>query len=314
MPLNRKFKGITGYSEYTFTQQLENNLLSYINWNFLQIGAFYNTVNQSGAYGGNFSTLRPATTRHYQLGKIWEGPKNDWVWESGIDYSTQPINISGVYVNNVFYPSTGTGQYAHTINYPMGQVVFADAISPTSVVKLNYSYRHIHVEVGDSLWFKELKYRSFRPDDSHYTQSGSGDWEILSQNRISLPCLIIESVPSRDMKPLQIGGGQKVYQDVLFHIYAENKYDRDKILDIITFQNESTINGFDLNEIKASGDFPLNISGSKVNNPKMYPQLAEEYFWNKITFFSSRSQSIESKSPLYKAVVRTNFEIYVHDI
>jgi len=303
-----QLKGVTQIGEATLSEQLYANISTFFNWGLLGVGSFFNiTRPSSGTYGGDYSTLSLRHDRNYTLGRVWESAIHDWVWESGIEYNTQPISISGVYVNNVFYPSSGTGTYAHIINYPLGQVIFNNPIATGSVVSLEYSHRYFHFYTADTPGAKEIMFNSFRVDDSHFSQPESGVWNIMSQNRIELPAVILEVVPKQKMVGLQLGGGQWVSRDILFHVLAESVSDRDKIFDIITYQKDKTILSFDKNALITDNKFPLDSDGSLVSGAINYPEMVNptgQYFWKKLLFENFVSQDVPSTPPLFRATIR----------
>lgn len=316
MPTYTKLKGITDITESTLCDQLEANLIEFFNWGLLGVGAFFNVTKDYDE-----SRLRvvedPRVT--YPKGKVWEPFRNDLIWESGVEYSFQPIGISGVYVNNVFYPSSSSGTYAHYIDYMRGRVVFNNAISPSSDVRLEYSYRYYHFTNADVSWFRQVMFESFRIDDNQFFQYGSGVWSVLGQNRVQLPAVVVETVPRRSFEGYQLGGGQKVKQDVLFHIFTENPWDRKTILDVITYQNEKTIKTFDKNLIARDDRFAFADNGSLASGALTYPQLVAPtgeggYLWKTITWSGVSTQETISMPPLYQAVVRATFEVILPEI
>ena len=67
----KHLKGITEIGNYTYSEQLEKNLVEYLNWGLLNIGSFWNVeIGQSGHYGGDLSRLRPVQDPRYANGKI----------------------------------------------------------------------------------------------------------------------------------------------------------------------------------------------------------------------------------------------------
>lgn len=316
MPDYSTFKGVTSIGDSTLSDNLKSNLKEFFDWAFLGIGSFYNVNRpQSGVYGiVDQSKLRLVSDDNYRDGQVWETFRKDWVWESGIEYATQPIAISGIYVGSTFYSSTATGQYSHYINYPLGRVIFNNPIPTNSNISLNYSYRHVQVYTNDVPWFQELQFNSFRADDSNFLQVGSGNWDILGQSRIQLPAIIIEPVPRRNSYGMQLGGGMWVNTDVMFHVLAENPWDRDKLFDIITYQKDRTYGSFDKNKLAASGVFPLDQKGSLTANPKMYPELANPlsenpYFWKRIFVKDMKSDTHRQIPPFYRAKAIGTFEM-----
>jgi hypothetical protein len=275
MPTYTTLRGITHIGDSALLEQIEHNIISFFDWGCLQIGGFYNyTIPSSGHYGGDFTNLRLVKDRNYNDGQVWESARSNWIWESGVQYNYQPIAISGIYVNNTFYPTSESGVYSYHINYPEGRIVFDTAISTSSSVKLEYSNKQISWLPSNTPYFRELLYESFRVDDSSYNTAASGMWSVLSQNRIQLPAVIVEAIPRRTFTPMNIGSlHQSVTNDVLFHIFAEESFSRNQLVDIITLQADKTIYLYDLARMEAEQAFPLNYLGDKTNNPKTYPQL-----------------------------------------
>lgn len=305
-------KGIAQIGESQLNDQLRSNTVAFLDWGLLNIGGFFNVTRptSSGAYGGRQYRLRLSEDDNYEKGQVWEGFRSNWVWESGLQYPIQPTQISGVYLNGTFLPTATTGNFAYSINYPLGRVTFNNPIVPTSQVELNFSYKYINVYEGDAPWFKELQFNSFRVDDPQFSLYGSGVWSVMAQNRIQMPAIVVEPVPRRRFVGYQLGGGQWVYQDVLFHIFSEDAFMRDQLVDIITTQRNAKITLFDKNQLIASGAMPINYNGSLNANPLCYPDLVANYPWNAAYFFETSSEEENEVVPgFYQAITRVTFEI-----
>ena len=139
---------------------------------------------------------------------------------------------------------------------------------------------------------------------------------------MQLPVIAVEAVSRRDFEPFQLGGGQYVNTEVLFHILAEEEYDRDKLLDIVSLQNEKTINAFDSDrvedyQIKA---FPLDWRGMTRPSGLRYPELVDDFRSVKILHGSIRlkdsaiTASTSINPNLYHGVVRTSTEVILPGI
>ena len=120
----QKLKGITDVFEYTLNNDIQDGLLEYFDWALLDIGNYFNsTLGETGPNGEDYSKLRSSSNDQYTNGQVWEGFRKNWVWQSGVDYSPAPLvgtnntkpGVSGVYVDDNFYPNTTTGDYAHTM-------------------------------------------------------------------------------------------------------------------------------------------------------------------------------------------------------
>jgi hypothetical protein len=142
------FKGITRIHRDNLSNNLLWGTMDFLQWGFLQVGGFQNiTVNPaiSGALGGDRFRLRPSNDPSYESGQVWEGFRNDWVWESGFSVdSISPIRVSGVWVDGSFYGS-GDATYSHYVDYPNGRVVFDTAVGTTSTVQASFTHRTVGI-------------------------------------------------------------------------------------------------------------------------------------------------------------------------
>lgn len=312
-----RLKGLTEIGSALLSDQLETNLVSFFNWGLLGVGAFFNvSIPTSGAFGGDKHRLRLATDPYYDDGQVWQGYRQDWVWETGVDYSVQPIRVSGVRVNGTFYPSSTTGVYKHHVDYPQGRIVFDAAINPSSVVTCEYSHRYVHFTHSDAPWWRQVQLDSFRVDDEHFAQQGSGAWAVLSKNRVQLPAVVVEAVPNTTRSPLMIGGGAKVRQDVLFTVLSETPGERKQLHDVVTYQWGKRTILFEKNWVADANRYPLDENGTPVPSGLMYPDLVKAtgeggFGWKQLRFedFKSVAQPTEVTSPLYVATIRGTFEV-----
>jgi hypothetical protein len=320
MPTHTQLKGVTNFGDSLLSDQLENNLFAFFTWGLLGIGGWTDVrIPSSGAFGGAAHRLRPVTEDpYYTPGQVWEGFRQDWVWESGVEYAFQPIHVSGVYVNGDFVPLAATGVYAHKVNYPLGRVVFETPLDPSGdMVTCEYSYRYCQFSTSDVPWWRQIQQNSLRIDDPQFLEQGSGAWSVLAQNRVQLPAVVIEAVSNARRKPFEVGSQmQIVSQDVLFHVIAETPWDKKQLHDVITYQTEKRLQGFDKNLLLAADQYPLDADGTPVSGALMYPDLVKPtgqggFQWNQIRIMSTRAaeQPASVTAPLYYATVRAAVEV-----
>ena len=344
-----QFSKVSNFGDSTIGPLLRDNVIEFFDWAFLEAGAFTNITNSihagSGIYGDYRANLRLVNDPNFTSGQVWESFHSNWVWQSGVTRTEQPLvmtdlrpnptdyvnqrrlpGVSGVYVNNVFQPTSGVGTYSHYIDYPNGRVVFDTAIATTSAVTSSYSFKNINVVPADSRFFREIQYRvDHAPEDFNLT--GSGDYTQLGQTRLQLPAIAIETINKRTLEPYQLGGTHYINSDLLFHVLAEDDYTRDKILDVISYQDEKLIRMFDSDRIGRSGVFPLDYRGSTTNTDKdgnitnsmRYPDLVEtsgnggyrhNYYGGSILLKDAKVQHHEAISPnLYHGTVRLTAEV-----
>lgn len=312
------FKGYDTIGEPSISEAVEDNMVEYINWGFLKLGAFYNIhIPTSGSFGGDMHELRCVNDPRYDIGQIWSANRANWVWESGLALTEDPIAISGIFVDGDFLPK-GSGYH---INYKYGQVVFDTAISNTSNVKLEYSAKWINVVNSDSVpWLKPTQSRSFRVDDRLYV-AGSGDWNT---NYIQPPIVAVESV-GKNYKGYQLGGGQYAYTDVVLHVITEDKRTTSRLASVLAEQNESDLYMYDPGLMATQNRFPLDSRGEIASGALCYPDLisatgdggfryTNKVQHGKIRLYDSNMQNVNHLSNVYHCPVRWSTEVILHKI
>lgn len=303
------FKGVNSIADDQLLNILESNFKLYLDWSFLNIGAWFDSaINQSGIYGTNYhSNLVLSSDPVYDDGCVWQSIRKDWVWETGVSYNSgSPINISGIYIDNVFT----TGNYI--LDFPLGRVILNSPIEDNSDVQINYSYRYVQTyRSSDNPWFNILQFATYDTANKDITRTDDGDWSIGGNARIQMPCIIIEALPRSRSRPYEIGNDNLlIEQDLAFHILAENKNDRNKLMDILRLQQDHNIVLFDTNQIAQNDDFPLDYNGSRKNNAKMYPDIVANYRWRTCWLKNISLFEIDSFHPnLYRGMVRCTTEI-----
>ena len=268
-----KFKGVCHFATTDIINNVELNLKLRLDWCFLQAGAFLTvTKDMAGPIGvGDWSALKCID----DAGSKWISVRKDWAYENitytDIDGATHSPVTPQIYVDNVLQAS------GYTINYPEGMVIFDSPVSLTASVQASYSYRYIQTNISKEVrWWQELQQKSFDLNDIQFTQSSCGDWNIGSEHRIQMPTVIIDAVPVGSLEGYSLGESKrKATQGVLFHIFAEDKSVRNKIVDIIRMQGESAICSFNANYAAIDSALPLSCGGDPTGMD--YSQLITNY-------------------------------------
>ena len=312
-----KFHGVTNYGDSLTSDLLETSVHMFMQNGFLCAGAFTNIYVPTGVYPtgvGSHSLpsykMRLSRDPRYANGSVWEGARSDWVWESGVEYTHQPISISGIYVNTSFIPKNTSGPSGYKINYPEGKIIFNSPIATTSTVKCEHSYRNVKIVSADIPWFQTIQYDSFRVDDVQFSSKGSGAWDVLSLNRIQLPAIVLETLPSVSMTPYEIGAINRVHkQDILMHVFAETPWDRRQVHDVIINQWEKRFWGIDKTKLLADQKYPLTYDGQIAPSGLNYGDITTDYQWKLISFDKIRSQEQFAAPPMYRSSIRVTFSI-----
>jgi hypothetical protein len=316
----RPLKGFDNIHDYGITNNIQDSLVEFFDWALLEKANYFNvTKGELSPNGQDMSRLRPVVSGAFPAGKVWEGFRSNWVWQSGISVSgydaplvgTNPDmpGISGVYVNNTFYPSSTSGTFAHRVDYFGGKVIFNNPIPSGSNVQAEFSYKHINVVYADNVpWLREIQQRTKFPS-SQFQDNSNGPWAVSNESRLQLPCIAIEVVPTRRFKPYQIGGGQWIYTDVIFHCIAEDGGTRNVLIDIVSMQNSRNIFSIDGDRLDAEKKFPIDKYGSPVPSALLYPELINNYGAGRFRLVEAKVENMEMlQGDLFGGVVRFTTE------
>jgi hypothetical protein len=316
MSYNYGLVGINNTQESTLSTILLDNLINFYDWGLLNKGGFETVkIPSSGMYGGNKHILKAVQDPNYTNGQVWQSFKENWVWESGLSTTTQPVQISGIFVDNIFKPYgynssikkyTGSG---YTINYNEGKIIFDTPIATTSTVSLNHSYKWIKVDQAEGIpFFREIQTNSFRLDK--YFLTGSGDWVQLGQTRIQLPAVLIEVVPNCKFRGYQLGGGQWADSDIVFYVLANNYTITNDIMNIIAYQNDRTLRLYSTTAVANSGHLPLDYKNELVSKSYNYPFQIDNHYFKNCFITNTNINNVTQFSPdLYMGTVRCSTEV-----
>lgn len=316
-----KLKGVTDWREEGFNDNLHYGLIEWLRWGFLNVGGFSNVAKSQAdnIYGGHPSILRPIDNPNYGSGQVWQATRADWVWETEIEYETQPVHCSGVYIDDEFKEAaTEEGEYEHYVDFLRGRIIFTEPIDDELDVRADYAYRI--PTVGDMRlpWMQELLYGSLSVSREDFL-AGTGPYNWLPETRRQMPTIGVELSQRHSYEPFQLGGGQWVNQGVLITVLAENSDDRDKLLNILANQNDKVIVLPNRGEMKSGGAFPANLDmqGRLVENPMQYPDMIDEsgFPWTNVRLKNVSVDTTQTISGwLYRGVVRLTCEAIFENI
>tara|TARA_R110000824_G_scaffold388762_1_gene584456 strand:+ start:2201 stop:3211 length:1011 start_codon:yes stop_codon:yes gene_type:complete len=275
------FKGVTSIQKDNLSNNLLLGIQDFLSWGFLNVGGFQNITKDpavSGSYSNSHSRarLRNSDDPGYDTGQVWEGFRNDWVWESGFKHNdTKPIQVSGIWVDGFFYGS-GDNTYSHFVDYPNGRVIFDYGIPTTKKVEANFSHRTVGITLSSEKFVQELMYDSYDTEDlNSYLMSGSGTRNALGQRKIQMPFVALELSRATKSEPFQLGGGRIAYNDVLFHVFSDNEFEKNNIRDALLNQSEKVIYLINRGLMKENKKYPFQLdkNGTPVKNAKNYYDL-----------------------------------------
>lgn len=301
------FKGNTSFYEYKISDNLAYNLKSWLDYGFIECGAYTNVAFNLSTSG--YSNLKKVKDDRYADGKVYEGFGPSWIWESGVSGpagSQAPIVPSGIYIDNAFYPTTTGGAYSHTIDFERGRVIFNSPVSGHTI-QCQYSIRDVAVYQVDSKAWKTVIANYAQRYNETESLSPSGVASKLKEDRVWLPAVFID-VHDRSHDGLQLGGGELADISVFYHVFSDRPGTCKIITDIINDQENKVLNLFDIN----NSPRPLNYDGSLSSGAKTYTQLADRsgpYFMTYAWIEKSNGRYVAPSVDLYRGEVRQNIRI-----
>lgn len=305
------FKGIEyGFGGYSLTDQLLYNLKFFLDWNFLNHGAYgiylYDSISY---YDDDESKLHLVPDERYEQGRVWEGTGRSFVWESGISLGSGAINpfrVSGVYIDGDFYSTDEVGINAHHVDYLNGRIIFNEPKNASDDIRAEYTSRSVQVGFADTQDFRVMMLNAVEEFLTDSSTSGTP----IREHQVWLPSIFIE-VGTGKQRGMQLGGGQIKTRYVTFHIFADNPQDRNLLMDWLDYQSRTTFWMADLNNIT----FPFDEYGDTVNGVTNWVDMVAAHPWKRLRVMDGTSATINSlNSRLFRARVTWGIEIDMENI
>jgi len=303
------FRGIAsgGFGGYELTDQLLYNLKFFLEWGLLNNGAYTSyQFNSSSFYDLDEAKLHSVIDERYPDGQVWEGIGPEWVWETGVtppSGGTAPFRVSGVYINNIFYgqSSSISGIFGHHIDYPNARIIFDNPQSITDDIRAEFTTKMVKVGLADSLEFRQLLLDAVEEFLTDTVPSGTP----VRDHQAWLPAIFID-VDSGRQTGLQLGGGQIKTRIISFHIFADNAYQRNLLMDWLDYQSRTVFWMADLNAIP----FPFDQYGDIITGTTNWLDLTNNFPWKKLRVLDGKIQKINSlNTRIFRAKVIWQLEV-----
>lgn len=301
------FKGINegGFGGFELSDHLQYNLKWFLDWGLLNNGAYgIYELDSASWYDSDESKLRLVPDERYTTGTVWEGAGREWVWENGVSLGSgavDPFRVSGVYINDVFYPITVSGINRHHVDYLHGRIIFDEPKSSSDEIFAEYTRRSVHVGFADDKEFRVMMLNAIEEFLTDSSPSGTTSRE----HQIWLPSIFIENT-NGEQRGMQLGGGQIKTRYITFHIFADNPSDRNLLMDWLDYQSRKTFWMADLNNIT----FPFDEYGDIVSGVTNWPDMVAAHPWKRLKVMDSKPATINSlNSQLFRARVVWEVEV-----
>jgi hypothetical protein len=276
-----------------FRNRIYDNLKMYLDDFFISRGFYENIASGTTNYEGtDMSVLFPVqndplwpvdsgASQH-----IWQGYRRNWVSESGVvsvydGTWTAPIIASGVYINNNFHIPRGfDGTSGIAVDRRNGRVIVESGIPYGYTVRLNHAVKQVWV---DTVARDMIAYQTTNTDNTDRLITNTAPSGDVGQ----LPMVLMEIATMGSPQGLQLGAGI-IYRPIIdLHVIANNRVDKDDIVDAILLRTHNTMVMVDLDKVETSGSM-FTFYGNYTSGYKTYGQLKD--------LFSDRNAFIESVS------------------
>ena len=78
-------KGFTTVHQHTTSNDIQDNLVEFFDWSLLEKNNYFNsTLGELSPDSQDYSKLRLSKNENFTAGQVWEGHRENWVWQSGI--------------------------------------------------------------------------------------------------------------------------------------------------------------------------------------------------------------------------------------
>jgi hypothetical protein len=303
--------GINFYGDPSTSEILIKNLISFIDYGLLEMGAYQNIPKDKTNYQNiDISALKSVSATGFGSYKTWRGLSNNWVFESGVTLKfaggTAPLVPTGIYFNNTFYPTgsniTGTGYY---IDFARGQVVFANPVPSNSLVQVPRAERAVHIYPTDSNEFRKVT-------DGWLTTSATGTYDS-NVAKAYLPAIFIDVRSFETVRGIELGSrGKSTQAEINFEIFSQNGYELNKLIDVLYMLETKTMVLYDIK----NSPTPLNYRGELVRPDVNYKYLISTYPLSEARFdeeaFTYKVPN--SEAPLFRGRVTIPLRIDVSPI
>jgi hypothetical protein len=264
---------------------LESNLQFWLENKLLEEGLYHNIdTGQTDPYGRDLSRLISVSADEgFQDGQVWQSAFKNWVYESGIvpTYSgvAPPTSVSGVTVDGTFYPSSTSGAFEHSVDFPNGRVIFTNPLALASDVQASFAYKEVTVDFAERFDNERMDLLFETAIKDNPQQSGVQAYP--DKDNRTLPAIWID-VRRRENDGYELGSKSLVSDFFgVLHVWARDRWLRNMVEDVLNEMHRDVLLGIDFND----APFPLLSRGRR--NPVWtkysdYARVGSPYFWRRI--------------------------------
>jgi len=175
---------------------------------------------------------------------VWQGYHQNWVVESGMQPLTSgltnPTIPRSIYINGVEHSVRSfDGASGIAIDFRNGRVISESGISFSSTVEVPHSEKDVWV---DTISRDLVTNQVLAIDNTGRTAIAN----VPSGEIGHLPMILMEMAPSPPPQGMELGGGLILRPNIFIHIIANNRWDKDELIDFIEQRKDTTVQLIDI--------------------------------------------------------------------
>ena len=266
--------------------------------------------------GNNLSQLFPVQNDpNYpidtgSLVHIWQGHRRNWVSESGVEIFSSGLSAPTI-ARSVFVGGVSSGSHAFdgvsgvAVDFRNGRVMFETPQAFTSTIELDYSYKEVWV---DTIARDMITTQVTTIDNTKRIIINN----VPSGETGQLPMVLMEIGKNPSPVGRQLGGGLIFTPVVFCHVVAENRYDKDELIDFLQYRIHTTdrMVDYDLapNLFTYEGDFATTWD----TRPNLQASFPGSNLWFKSATLVENNDIAEDG--YFTALVKFEVEIWTNEV
>jgi hypothetical protein len=240
---------------------------------------------------------------------IWQGYKKNWVIESGMEPFTSgltnPTIPRAIIIGGVSWPVRAFGGASGVaIDFRNGRVIVESGITFGTTVEVVHSEKYVWVDtISRDLISNQVTYI-----DNTKRVAVS---EIPSGQISQVPMILMEMTASKAPQGMELGGGLILKPTMHLHIIANNRWDKDELIDFLEQRKDETIQMISLDDVPAQFTYEGDFAAGWLTRQNLIISYKDKNLY--ITDVSLLRNDDIAEDGYYTAILRMEMEIWVKE-
>ena len=299
-----------------YRNRVYSNLKLYLDDRLVARGWYDNVASgESDWHGNNLSQLLPVQSDpNYPIDTgsvvhVWQSYNKNWVSESGVNMRASgyvaPTIPRSVYVGGVeTFSAPFDGVSGVAIDLRNGRVIFETAKAFASIIEVPHSHKEVWVDtISRDLITNQVSVI----DNTKRTAISNVPSGEIGQ----VPMILMQMTSSPEPAGRQLGGGLILKPVIDIHIVANNRWDKDELIDFIEQRKDETITMIDLDGAPAQFTYEGDFATGWQTYEGLIGNYKDKHLY--ITSVSLIQNDDIAEEGYYTALLRMETEIWVDE-